>query len=385
MRYAVVAVGYNRPESMKRLLDSLCNANYDTPCDLIISLDYGKDQEKLVEIGETVDWKYGEKKIRAFKENQKLRNHILQCGDLTDEYDAVIVLEDDLVVAEGFFRYVTEAVEFYKDDDNIAGISLYTHRTNPGNGRPFEAQFNGYDAFLMQYAMSWGQCWTRKQWRGFREWYSKQDGIADDGVIPSYVVAWNQQSWLKYYIRYTAEKGLFHVYPYFSLSTNGSEAGEHNNQKSNAYQVPLVYGNVKNYRFPSHADAVKYDSYFERIFENRELTQIQGKFMLDLYGLRKDFQDADILVSTQVLDYRVLKRISLQYRPHEINLLHQEAGNGIYVYDLKNIEKNNEKENKLQLVSYDVKAERANLTLLHGLNGVKKSIKNRVKNKLKRK
>ena len=57
MRYAVVAVGYNRPESMKRLLDSLCNANYDTPCDLIISLDYGKDQEKLVEIGETVDWK----------------------------------------------------------------------------------------------------------------------------------------------------------------------------------------------------------------------------------------------------------------------------------------------------------------------------------------
>lgn len=385
MRYAVVAVGYNRPGSMKRLLDSLCNANYDTPCDLIISLDYGKDQEKLIEIGKTVDWKYGEKKIRAFKENQKLRNHILQCGDLTDEYDAVIVLEDDLVVAEGFFRYVTEAVEFYKDDDSIAGISLYTHRTNLGNGRPFEAQFNGYDVFLMQYAMSWGQCWTRKQWRGFREWYNIQDDIADDGVIPSYVVAWNQQSWLKYYIRYTAEKGMFHVYPYFSLSTNGSEVGEHNDQKSNAYQVPLVYGNVKNYRFPTTKQAVKYDSYFERMFEDSDLLQFQGKVLMDLYGLRKQYKDAEVLISTQVLDYRIVKKFGLQYRPHELNVFYQEAGDGIYLYDLKFRQKNPDKENKLWLVSYDVKAEPPRMTLLHGWNGMNNSIKTRLKRKLKRK
>ncbi len=52
----------------------------------------------------------------------------LQCGDLTEKYDAVVVLEDDLVVAEGFMQYVVAAVEAYKNNDEIAGISLYTHK-----------------------------------------------------------------------------------------------------------------------------------------------------------------------------------------------------------------------------------------------------------------
>ena len=76
--------------------------------------------------------------------------HILQCGDLTAEYDAVVVLEDDIVVAKGFMQYAAAAVENYWDDDLIAGISLYTHGTNQGNGRFFEAQYNGYDVFMMQ-------------------------------------------------------------------------------------------------------------------------------------------------------------------------------------------------------------------------------------------
>ena len=369
MKCAVIVVGYNRAESMKRLLDSLCKARYESPCDLIISLDYSSIQQELVEIGQNVQWSHGEKRIRTFQEKQKLRKHILQCGDLTSEYDAVIVLEDDLVVAENFFQFASEAVAFYKNDDNIAGISLYTHRTNPGNGRPFEAQFNGYDAFLMQYAMSWGQCWTKAQWTKFRSWYDAQDNIADDGVIPSYVVKWNDQSWLKYYIRYTAEKGLFHVYPYFSLTTNASEAGEHNEERSSAYQVPLVYGGVKDYRFPDVNHAIKYDSYFERLFDDA-IFQSSGKTILDLYGLRREFGNADVLVSTQVLNYRVIKEIELQYRPHEVNCILQESGKGIYVYDLKCFETHKKEDNILKLARYDLKAESSRMTLKHGFYGI---------------
>lgn len=369
MKYAVVVVGYNRAKSMKKLLDSLCNARYESPCDLIISLDYSDKQQELVEIGKRVEWFHGEKRIRTFKEKQKLRKHILQCGDLTSEYDAVIVLEDDLVVAENFFQFASEAVEFYNNDDKIAGISLYTHRTNPENGRPFEAQFNGYDVFLMQYAMSWGQCWTRDQWTKFRKWYDKQDGIADDGIIPSYVVKWNDQSWLKYYIRYTAEKDLFHVYPYFSLTTNASEVGEHNNERSSAYQVPLVYGNVKGYRFPDIDHAIKYDSYFERMFDD-SVFQSYGKTMIDLYGLKKKFGDADVLISTQILDYKMIKEIELQYRPHEVNCIMQESGKGIYVYDLRCHEKHKKEDNTLKIARYDLKAQSSRMTLKHGFHGI---------------
>ena len=378
MNIAIVAVGYNRPSSMKRLLNSLCEAKYDNKCDLIISLDYGKDQDELIHISENIEWKNGKKRIRAFKENQGLRNHILQCGDLTDEYDAVVVLEDDLVVAEVFFQYVTETVNFYKDNDKIAGISLYTHRTNPGNGRYFEAQSNGYDTFLMQYAQSWGQCWTKKMWRGFRNWYDSQLELDDDGLIPQYIVKWNKQSWLKYYIRYTVVKGLFHVYPYFSLTTNSSETGEHNTERNSAYQVPLVYGNNHGYRFPSIEQSVKYDVFFERIFDTGKFDKNNSKAIVDLYGLKSTYDNADVLYSTAVLNYHIIDEIGLQYRPHEVNLIFQEHGKGIYVYDLHHRE-NNKDNNKLRIASYDLRAENAKLTLLHGLNGYKRIIMYKLK------
>lgn len=383
MKYSIVVVGYNRPDSMRRLLESLCCASYEVSCDLVISLDYGTRQEELLKIAENVKWMHGEKKIRKFQSAQGLRQHILQCGDLTNEYDAVVVMEDDLVVAENFFQYVIEAVEFYNNNDLIAGISLYTHHTNPGNGRAFEAQFNGYDAYLMQYAQSWGQCWTRKMWNAFRNWYDEQvEDIALDGVVPNYVVGWNKQSWLKYYIRYTAEKGLFYVYPYFSLTTNSSEIGEHNKHNSTAYQVPLSTGKMQGYRFPEVEDAVKYDAYFERIFEE-PIDGCYGNILLDLYGLRKHFGNADTLISTQKLNYKILREIELKYRPHELNCLRQEEGKGIYVYDLKELCVTKKKlgycrlEERLRIAQYDLKAESPRLTLLHGLNGVKENVKRR--------
>lgn len=374
MSYCIVVVGYNRPFALKRLLNSLSKAVYEQPCDLIISLDYWEDQNQLIRISEEYIWENGKKQIRAFQESQGLKKHILQCGDLTDRYDAIIVLEDDLVVSEGFFQYVCEAVEFYYNDENIAGISLYTHRTNPGNGRPFEAQFNGKDVFFMQYAMSWGQCWTRKMWKKFRNWYEQNPIMVKDGIVPDYVMEWNQQSWLKYYIRYTVENNLFYVYPYFSLTTNSSEVGEHNLQNSSAYQVPMEYGNIKGYRFADVNNAVKYDAYFERILDKRDNKIKSKKILLDLYGMRKVFFDADILVSTQILNYRIIDSLELKYRPQEVNWFISEKGNGIYVYDLANKEKNRGKNTIFSIIFYDMKAESSKLTLIHGLYGILRKI-----------
>ena len=156
MKYAVVAVGYNRKTELTRLLKSLEMAQVDEnlEVDLIISLDYSDKQKSLSEIGENTIWKNGEKIIKKSPERLGLRRHMIQCGDLTSKYDCVIVLEDDIVVAEGFMQYVVECVEKYKDEKKVAGISLYTHRINPGNGRSFEAQYNGMDVLALQYAQS---------------------------------------------------------------------------------------------------------------------------------------------------------------------------------------------------------------------------------------
>ena len=87
---AILVVGYNRPDSIEQLLQSLMRADYGKDqVDLVISLDKGQRQQDIVSVAEAFDWIHGEKVLRVFSERQGLRNHIIQCGDLTEKYDAV--------------------------------------------------------------------------------------------------------------------------------------------------------------------------------------------------------------------------------------------------------------------------------------------------------
>lgn len=381
MTYAIVVVGYNRIEEMQRLLKSLCRAKLGSiQVDLVISLDYSDRQGELKKLSEQIDWKYGNKIIRAFSERQGLRKHILQCGNLTEKYDAVIVLEDDLIVAEGFMQYTVAAVEAYGDNDKIAGISLYTHQTNPGNGRFFEAQFNGYDVFMMQYAQSWGQCWTKQMWFGFKKWYEVQcEELTADEKFPDYIASWNKQSWLKYYTKYTVEKGKFHVYPYHSLTTNGSGIGEHNDTINTAYQVPLQFGVCDIYRFPSVELAMKYDAFFERIFDKDPWDGKYGSVLYDLYGLRRHYGDNDTIISIRDLPYEIVRRIGLKYRPYEQNMLIPEEGEGIYVYDLHKPASHHKVNEKRNVSRYEFRAQSGKLILSHGVEQIRQALAQKLK------
>ena len=378
---AIVIVGYNRPESIQRLLDSLAQAEYgEDAVDLIISVDKGKRQHEIVSIAEAYQWHYGEKKIRVFGQKQGLRPHILQCGELTQQYDAVIVLEDDVTVATNYYQYVKQMLDKYCHDNRIAGISLYTHQMHPSEGRCFTAAHNGYDVFLMQVAQSWGQCWTRNMWAAFRLWY-QQNGeiITSDEKIPDYIVRWNPQSWLKYYNRYIIETNTYFVYAYVSLSTNHSEKGEHCSYETNDYQVPLLEGSM-DYRIPSFENAVKYDAFFERMELNSKIfPEIPGKKILDLFGGRTKYGEADILISTKKAPYRILRQVALRYRPQEINCLQPEDGKGIYIYDLHTPDRVDSSYDIYTTTRYDIRAIHWKRTLQHGLIGFKNAVLIRIR------
>lgn len=333
---AIVVVGYNRPDSIEQLLQSLMRADYGKDqVDLVISLDKGQRQQDIVSVAEAFDWIHGEKVLRVFSERQGLRNHIIQCGDLTEKYDAVIVLEDDLMVSPFFYSYVKQSVAYYAGDDHIAGISLYKHQTHPGVNRPFEPANNGFDVYIQQFAMSWGQCWTKKMWEAFRTWYNKnkEKDLGEGNILPTYISNWNKQSWLKYYMRYIVENDKYFVYPYFSLTTNVSDAGEHCHIPSNDFQVALQEGDMR-YRMPSFEEAIKYDVFFERIGLDI-FPELKGRKQLDLYGNRSSYKGVDYLISTKSLPYKVVKSIQLRYRPIEVNCMIPSEGEGAFVYNVK--------------------------------------------------
>ena len=342
-RYGVIAIGYNRVKSMERLLNALKRADYkEKNVTLIISID-NSGVDDVIDTAQNFNWEYGEKVVKTYSERQGLRAHILKCGSYIDEYnlDAVAVFEDDVFPSPAFFNYMEQAVSYYKDDDNIAGISLYTHLWNVNASMPFQPSFNGFDNYFMCFAQSWGQVWMRKQWQQFMEWYDKHDGdLSECQGVPQYVKSWPKSSWLKYHIAYCIEKKKYFVYPYESLSTCFTEQGEHSLEHITLHQVPMVYNTNKKYNFVDlNNTTVRYDAYFERENLSKYLNINDEEICIDLYGKKKNYENKRYWLTTVNEKYKVLRAFALELRPHEENIVEDIQGLDIYLYDTSEVAK----------------------------------------------
>ncbi len=335
-KIGIVAIGYNRPKSLRRLLHFLNRAHYcRTDITLIISLDYYED-DCVRTLAEAFAWEHGEKILRFYETNLGLREHVLRCGNYVNAYDldAVIVFEDDIVPAWDFFQYAERAIEAFAEDAQVAGIALYSHRLNPNAGKPFEPARSRFDNFFMQFACSWGQVWTRTQWNAFYAWYLERKETAFDAAeVPAVVCSWPASSWLKHHIRYCAEKKLYFVYPYTALATNFNEAGTHVLRTVNDYQIPILEGEKKEYCFGGVAEAVKYDAFFERIGMGELLGVEEAQLCVDLYAEQPEHGRRRYWLTTAREDYRILGQWGNSFRVTEENIRYGIPGNAINLYD----------------------------------------------------
>ena len=333
-KYAIVVVGYNRTEGILRLLKSLEKAEYgNDKVNLIISLDNcGSDSvEKAVE---KAAWSHGEKIIRTFPERQGLRKHILACGEYLNEYEAIAVLEDDLIVSPAFYSYMVQSVEYYKGYSEIAGISLYTHGMNVNVELPFVPAVNSKDVYFQQFAQSWGQIWLREPWMEFKKWYQEnyEKPIADV-TVPKFVSSWSDNSWLKYHIKYCIENKKYFVYPYASLTTCFSDKGQHSAGTNDFYQVRLMMDPSKTYQFGHLEDVVVYDAFFERCDMWKYLDCKEEELCVDLYGSKGNQMQKRFWLTRMHLPYEPVRQFGLCMRPHESNVIYDIEGEEIFLYD----------------------------------------------------
>ncbi len=378
MNIAVIAIGYNRKDSLYRLLKSLERAEYPDYVNvtLIISLDKSDIHKEMEDFFEQFEWSHGDRIVRTFETRQGLKNHILSCGDLVNEYDAVVLFEDDLVVSRYYYYYLQAVISRYENSEQIAGISLYSPRVNPYCRRPFEAVNNGYDVYMMQVAQSWGQCWTKRMWHNFKKWfYENGEELNESTDMPASIYGWGKQSWLKYYMKYVAVTGQYYIFPYVSLTLNCAEAGEHYSSAEDYLQVPLLEGKVSSYRLPSVEEAIKYDPFYERIGFDRVIDE-NRKVIMDLYGLKMVSDEDAILVTTRAYKYKVLRTFGLKYYPHEVNCANKTSGSGIYLYDLS-VKKDKKTKRSLATDIYDAKGLRWKSMLKYGIHGLFDAIKSK--------
>ncbi len=341
MNIAIIAVAYNRTNSLSRLLNSLEKAYYDQETTLIISID--KSNTDIVErLADDYLWPHGEKVVDKHEKNLGLRPHMMSLGKWFDRFDAIVVLEDDIVVSPSFFYYTKQTVSKYYDNPMIAGISLYSIAYNGNTNIPFVPFKDEHDVYFMNYAISWGEVWMRNSWRCFYDWYLEHQDFPILPHLPHRICSWNKKSWLKYHSRYCIDENKYFVHPYVSLTTNYGDPGEHSNGMANTlYQVELQQGLKKHFELPEFGgNAVYYDGFFE----NKSIYKLFGMdekdLCVDLNGEWNNRLNKRYWLTTEVKDFKIVKSFGLNYRPIEVNVIQNNSGQQIFLYDTQSTEKN---------------------------------------------
>ena len=326
----IVVIAYNRPESLTRLLRSLTTAHLpdNIKVRLVISIDGGGDA-KTIEVARGFLWAHGDKVVIERDQNLGLKEHVLQCGDISQDYGSVILLEDDLVVSRAFYDFTCQALAYYAADERIAGISLYSQRLNETVGCIFEPVNNGCSVFLSRMPSSWGQAFTASQWRLFRDWLKNREIFSDSSEIPNNIRQWPESSWKKFFCDYMIHSQRWFIYPYVSYTTNFGDVGRHHARKSTIAQVELAV-NSTSFIFPKVEDAIKYDLYWELVSDERGK---ESKALWDVYGAKTRLE-ADYVLSYRDLEgYRKIQGFALDIRPVQLNYFMENEGTDFWLQE----------------------------------------------------
>jgi hypothetical protein len=347
----VVISSFNRVHSLKRLLDSLL---IHPSIEIVISIDRSENND-VYHLAYSYRENHSNIEIIRQTKNLGLKQHILSCGDLTQDIGSIILLEDDLFVSPYFYEYSSKALEFYKTEDRISGISLYSHFYNETAGMRFEPLQSSGDVYFHQLACSWGQAWTFDQWIGFRTWLDKDRHKFKDKYLPRDVQVWPKSSWKKDFIAYNIDTEKYFVYPYLSLSTNFGDPGTHHKGSNGHLQVPLQYLK-KDYKFINFSfEEPVYDTYCE--LDSRSMSFLSGDSRwndveLNLYGTKDIDNISKRKVCCPFKPSVSDKSFGLSLKPKELNMIYNIPGEDLYLADKAAFDRNHEDLSHSERISY---------------------------------
>lgn len=128
----IVVFGFNRPNHMNRMLESLCN-NPESEYSKVIFFIDGFDNKNNQLIQKTLDvvnkdWNFSDKVVNFRESNLGCKfNIILGITEVLEKNESIIVLEDDLILSKNFLNFMNTSIEKYKMIDKVWSISGWGH------------------------------------------------------------------------------------------------------------------------------------------------------------------------------------------------------------------------------------------------------------------
>lgn len=132
----IVLFAYNRARHTKLTLEALEKNELSDQSVLIIYADGPKenaseeDKKKIQEVRTIIkekQWCKSVEIIESEKNNGLAYSIIKGVSEVVEKYGKVIVLEDDLITSPCFLKYMNEALDLYKDEENVYAISGFMY------------------------------------------------------------------------------------------------------------------------------------------------------------------------------------------------------------------------------------------------------------------
>lgn len=160
----VAVYGYNRPKHLERLLTSLWNCRRREECSFHFFADGPKSDAHhegvLAARSVLHDWagRFGAT-VTEREQNLGLARSITGgVSDLCERFGRVIVVEDDLILAEDFLHFMIEALSRYQGVDSVLQVGGCTLAPPPPRGE---------DAFILPVTTTWGWATWARAWKHF--------------------------------------------------------------------------------------------------------------------------------------------------------------------------------------------------------------------------
>ncbi|HIY49125.1 MAG TPA: glycosyltransferase [Candidatus Barnesiella excrementavium] len=158
----IILFVYNRPGHTRTCLEYLERNELASESELYIFADGARpgSEEAVAAVRQVIarPWKFRQVTVVERPENRGLAANVIDgVTTLLERYDRVIVLEDDLVVAPYFLRFMNDALELYRDEPRVGHIQACD----------FTGDRSLPDIFLIKFTGSWGWGTWRRAWRYF--------------------------------------------------------------------------------------------------------------------------------------------------------------------------------------------------------------------------
>jgi GT2 family glycosyltransferase len=155
---------YNRPQHTERTIKFLKQNQLASESRLFIFSDGFKsaeDEARVLEVRELLKNIDGFKSVEVVerKENMGLANSVIAgVSRLVKDYKQVIVMEDDLITSPYTLTYFNEALERYRNEDQVMHIGAYMYPLKENNIP---------ESFFYRAATSWGWATWDRAWQHF--------------------------------------------------------------------------------------------------------------------------------------------------------------------------------------------------------------------------